>query len=468
MSDNYDVVIIGGGPGGYVAAIKAAQLGLKTACVEMRGSLGGTCLNVGCIPSKALLHASEIFDEANGGMQKFGISTGKVSIDVSKLMDHKDGIVTDLTNGIAFLFKKNKVDYIKGRGKVAAAGKVDVELTDGGTQSITTKNIVIATGSDVASLPGIEIDEKMVVSSTGALDLPKVPKHMVVIGGGVIGLELGSVWKRLGAEVTVVEYMDRITPEMDGEVSKTFARILKKQGFKFKLKSKVTGIKTTKTGATVSVEPAAGGDSEKIKADVVLVSVGRRPYTEGLGLTEAGVKMTERGQVEINDHFETNISGVYAIGDVVRGAMLAHKAEDEGVAVAEIIAGYAGHVNYDAIPGVIYTMPEVASVGKTEEQLKEAEIAYHSGKFPFTANSRAKANSQTDGFVKILSSQADDTVLGAHIIGADAGNMIAELALAIEKGITAEDIAYTSHAHPTESEATKEAAMAAGGLPIHM
>lgn len=468
MSDNYDVVIIGGGPGGYVAAIKAAQLGLKTACVEMRGSLGGTCLNVGCIPSKALLHASEIFDEANGGMEKFGISTGKVSIDVSKLMDHKDGIVTDLTNGIAFLFKKNKVDYIKGRGKVAAAGKVDVELTDGGTQSITTKNIVIATGSDVASLPGIEIDEKMVVSSTGALDLPKVPKHMVVIGGGVIGLELGSVWKRLGAEVTVVEYMDRITPEMDGEVSKTFARILKKQGFKFKLKSKVTGIKTTKTGATVSVEPAAGGDSEKIKADVVLVSVGRRPYTEGLGLTEAGVKMTERGQVEINDHFETNISGVYAIGDVVRGAMLAHKAEDEGVAVAEIIAGYAGHVNYDAIPGVIYTMPEVASVGKTEEQLKEAEIAYHSGKFPFTANSRAKANSQTDGFVKILSSQADDTVLGAHIIGADAGNMIAELALAIEKGITAEDIAYTSHAHPTESEATKEAAMAAGGLPIHM
>ena len=468
MSDNYDVVIIGGGPGGYVAAIKAAQLGLKTTCVEMRGSLGGTCLNVGCIPSKALLHASEIFDEANGGMEKFGISTGKVSIDVSKLMDHKDGIVTDLTNGIAFLFKKNKVDYIKGRGKVAAAGKVDVELTDGGTQSITTKNIVIATGSDVASLPGIEIDEKMVVSSTGALDLPKVPKHMVVIGGGVIGLELGSVWKRLGAEVTVVEYMDRITPEMDGEVSKTFARILKKQGFKFKLKSKVTGIKTTKTGATVSVEPAAGGDSEKIKADVVLVSVGRRPYTEGLGLTEAGVKMTERGQVEINDHFETNISGVYAIGDVVRGAMLAHKAEDEGVAVAEIIAGYAGHVNYDAIPGVIYTMPEVASVGKTEEQLKEAEIAYHSGKFPFTANSRAKANSQTDGFVKILSSQADDTVLGAHIIGADAGNMIAELALAIEKGITAEDIAYTSHAHPTESEATKEAAMAAGGLPIHM
>lgn len=468
MSDNYDLVVIGGGPGGYVAAIKAAQLGLKTACVEMRGALGGTCLNVGCMPSKALLHASELFDEANGGMDKFGISTGKVSIDISKLMDHKDGIVTDLTKGVEFLLKKNKIDYVQGRGKVASAGKVEVELNDGGTQTIDTKNIIIATGSDVASLPGIEIDEKIVVSSTGALSLPKVPKHMVVIGGGVIGLELGSVWKRLGAEVTVVEYMDRITPEMDGEVSKTFARILKKQGFKFKFKSKVTAVKTTKTGATVSVEPAAGGDAEKIKADVVLVSVGRRPYTEGLGLEEAGVKMTDRGQVEINDHFETNIPGIYAIGDVVRGAMLAHKAEDEGVAAVEIIAGFAGHVNYDAIPGVIYTMPEVASVGKTEEQLKEAGIAYNTGKFPFTANSRAKANSQTDGFVKVLSSQDTDLILGAHIIGADAGNMIAELTLAIENGISVEDVAYSCHAHPTESEATKEAAMAAGGLPVHM
>ncbi len=468
MSDNYDLVVIGGGPGGYVAAIKAAQLGLKTACVEMRGALGGTCLNVGCMPSKALLHASELFDEANGGMDKFGISTGKVSIDISKLMDHKDGIVTDLTKGIEFLFKKNKIDYVQGRGKIAAAGKVEVALNDGDTQTINTKNIIIATGSDVAALSGIEIDEKIVVSSTGALSLPKVPKHMVVIGGGVIGLELGSVWKRLGAEVTVVEYMDRITPEMDGEVSKTFARILKKQGFKFKFKSKVTAVKTTKTGATVSVEPAAGGDAEKIKADVVLVSVGRRPYTEGLGLEEAGVKMTDRGQVEINDHFETNIPGIYAIGDVVRGAMLAHKAEDEGVAAVEIIAGFAGHVNYDAIPGGIYTMPEVASVGKTEEQLKEAGIAYNTGKFPFTANSRAKANSQTDGFVKVLSSQDTDMILGAHIIGADAGNMIAELTLAIENGISVEDVAYSCHAHPTESEATKEAAMAAGGLPVHM
>ncbi len=468
MSDNYDVVIIGGGPGGYVAAIRAAQLGLKVACVEMRGSLGGTCLNVGCIPSKALLHASELFDEANGGLEKYGIKTGKVSVDLKKMMNHKDGVVTDLTNGIEFLFKKNKVDYVKGRGKVAGQGKVDVELNDGGVQSINAKNIVIATGSDVANLPGIKIDEKMVVSSTGALSLPKVPKHLVVIGGGVIGLELGSVWKRLGAEVTVVEFMDRITPEMDGEVSKTFARILKKQGFKFKLKSKVTAVKTTKTGATVTIEPAAGGDAETVKADAVLVSVGRRPYTDGLGLDEAGVKMTDRGQVDINDHFETNVSGIYAIGDVVRGAMLAHKAEDEGIAVAEIIAGYAGHVNYDAIPGVIYTMPEVASVGKTEEQLKEEGIAYNVGKFPFTANSRAKANSQTDGFVKILSSQDTDKVVGAHIIGADAGNMIAEVTLAIEKGLTAEDIAYTCHAHPTEPEAVKEAAMAAGGSPIHM
>lgn len=468
MSDTYDVVVIGGGPGGYVAAIRAAQLGLKTACVEMRGTLGGTCLNVGCIPSKALLHASELFDEANGGMEKYGIKTGKVSVDLKQMMSHKDGIVTDLTNGIEFLFKKNKVDYVKGRGKVAGSGKVDVELTDGGNQTIETKNIVIATGSDVASLPGIEIDEKIVVSSTGALSLPKVPKHMVVIGGGVIGLELGSVWKRLGADVTVVEFMDRITPEMDGEVSKTFARILKKQGFKFKLKSKVTGVKKTKTGATVTIEPAEGGDAETVKADAVLVSVGRRPYTEGLGLDEAGVNMTDRGQVDINDHFETNVKGIYAIGDVVRGAMLAHKAEDEGIAVAEIIAGYAGHVNYDAIPGVIYTMPEVASVGATEEQLKEAGTAYNVGKFPFTANSRAKANSQTDGFVKILSSQETDKVLGAHIIGADAGNMIAEVTLAIEKGLTAEDVAYTCHAHPTEAEAVKEAAMAAGGSPIHM
>lgn len=468
MSDQYDLVVIGGGPGGYVAAIKAAQLGLKVACVEMRGALGGTCLNVGCMPSKALLHATELYDEANGGMEKYGIKTGKVSIDISVLMGHKDKIVTDLTGGIAFLFKKNKIDYVEGRGTVEKAGVVQVALNAGGKQTLNTKNIIIATGSDVASLPGIKIDEKMVVSSTGALSLPKVPKHMVVIGGGVIGLELGSVWQRLGAEVTVVEFMDRITPEMDGEVSKTFARILKKQGFKFKLSSKVTAVKTTKTAATVTVEPADGGKAENIKCDVVLVAVGRRPYTEGLGLDKAGVKMNDRGQVDINDHFETSVKGIYAIGDVVRGAMLAHKAEDEGVACAEIIAGYGGHVNYDAIPGVIYTMPEVASVGKTEEQLKADGVGYTTGKFPFTANSRAKANSQTDGFVKILVSNETDKILGAHIIGADAGNMIAELALAVEKDITAEDLAYTCHAHPTETEAVKEAAMAAGGSPIHM
>ena len=468
MSDNFDVVIIGGGPGGYVCAIRAAQLGLTVACVEMRGTLGGTCLNVGCMPSKALLHASELFEEANHGMAKFGIKTGKVTIDIAELMASKDDTVKGLTDGVAYLLKKNKVEYVEGRGTISAAGTVKVDLTAGGERVLTAKNIVIATGSDVANLPGIEIDEKQIVSSTGALSLLKVPKHMVVIGGGVIGLELGSVWKRLGSDVTVVEFMDRITPEMDGEVSKTFARILKKQGFKFKLNSKVTGVKKTKTSVSVAVEPAAGGDAEQIKCDVVLVAVGRKPYTEGLGLKEAGVTMTDRGQVEIDGHFQTNVKGIYAIGDVVRGAMLAHKAEDEGTAVAEIIAGFAGHVNYDAIPGVIYTMPEVASVGKTEEALKADGTAYVVGKFPFTANSRAKANRQTDGFVKILSSAATDKILGAHIIGADAGNMIAELTLAVEKGITAEDLAYTCHAHPTETEAVREAAMATDGRAVHM
>ena len=468
MSDNFDVVIIGGGPGGYVCAIRAAQLGLSVACVEMRGTLGGTCLNVGCMPSKALLHASELYAEAEHGMEKFGIKTGKVSIDIAELMVSKDDTVKGLTDGVAYLLKKNKVDYIEGRGTILARGSVKVDLSAGGERSLSAKNIVIATGSDVAQLPGIKIDEKRVVSSTGALSLPKVPKHMLVIGGGVIGLELGSVWQRLGSQVTVVEFMDRITPEMDGEVSKTFARILKKQGFKFKLKSKVTAVKSTKTAVTVTVEPAAGGKSEEIKCDVVLVAVGRKPYTQGLGLEDVGVKMTDRGQVEIDGNFKTNIDGIYAIGDVVRGAMLAHKAEDEGTAAAEIIAGFAGHVNYDAIPGVIYTMPEVASVGKTEEALKEAGIAYVTGKFPFTANSRAKANRQTDGFVKILSCAKTDKILGAHIIGADAGNMIAELTLAVEKGITAEDLAYTCHAHPTETEAVREAAMATDGRAVHM
>lgn len=468
MSDNFDVVIIGGGPGGYVCAIRAAQLGLKVACVDLRGVLGGTCLNVGCMPSKALLHASELYEQAGHGMARFGIKTGKVSIDIAELMASKDETVKSLTDGVAYLLKKNKVDYIAGRGVIPAPGTVKVDLNAGGERVLTTKNIVIATGSDVVSLPGIDIDEKKIVSSTGALSLPKVPKHLVVIGGGVIGLELGSVWQRLGAEVTVVEFMDRITAEMDGEVSKTFTRILKKQGFKFKLKSKVTAVRKTKASLTVAVEPAAGGEAEQIKCDVVLVAVGRRPYTDGLGLQEAGVKVTDRGQVEIDKHFQTNVKGIYAIGDVVRGAMLAHKAEDEGTAVAEIIAGFAGHVNYDAIPGVIYTMPEVACVGKTEEALKADGLAYIVGKFPFTANSRAKANRQTDGFVKILSCAASDKILGAHIIGSDAGNMIAELTLAVEKGITAEDLAYTCHAHPTETEAVREAAMATDGRAVHM
>jgi len=468
MSDSYDVVVIGGGPGGYVAAIRAAQLGLKTACIEKRGSLGGTCLNVGCMPSKALLHSSELYEEATHGMEKHGIKVGKVSLDLAAMMAQKDKTVGELTSGIEFLFKKNKVDYIQGLGTITGPGSIKVALNDGGDQDVSAKNIIIATGSDVASLPGIDIDEKQVVSSTGALELPKVPKHMVVIGGGVIGLELGSVWRRLGAEVTVVEYMDRITPEMDKEVSKTFQRILKKQGMKFKMSSKVTDIAKLKSKVKVSVEPAAGGDATQIDCDVVLVSVGRRAYTDGLGLDSAGIKTDDRGRVDVNDHFETNVPGIYAIGDVVRGAMLAHKAEDEGMAVAEIIAGYAGHVNYDAIPGVVYTMPEVAAVGKTEEQLKEAGISYSVGKFPMTANSRAKANLQTDGFVKVLTDDATDKVVGAHIIGADAGNMIAELALAVEKGLTAEDIAYTSHAHPTEMEAVREAALATEGRPIHM
>jgi dihydrolipoamide dehydrogenase len=465
---NYDVVVIGGGPGGYVGAIRAAQLGLKVAVVEMRGALGGTCLNVGCMPSKALLHATELYDEAGGGMAKFGVTMDNLSIDISKLMSHKDEIVDGLTGGIAYLFKKNKVDYIEGRGKVLGAGKVEVALNEGGDQVLETKNIIIATGSEVASLSGIEIDEKDIISSTGALSLEQAPKELLVIGAGVIGLELGSVWKRLGSNVTVVEFMDKITPEMDGEVSKTFARILKKQGFKFKLKTKVTAIKKASGGLTVTVEDVKSGKSSEISCDKVLVSVGRRPYTSGLGLEEAGVKMTERGQIDIDNSFKTNVDGIYAIGDVVRGPMLAHKAEDEGVACAEIIAGFAGHVNYDVIPGVIYTMPEVASVGKTEEQLKADGVAYKGGKFPFTANSRAKANGQTDGFVKLLVDAKTDLILGGHIIGADAGNMIAEIALAMEKGLTADDVAYTCHAHPTETEAVKEAAMAVEGRPIHM
>ena len=456
-------MIIGGGPAGYTAAIRAGQLGFKTAIVEKRGALGGTCLNVGCIPSKALLHATELYDEAQHGFAKYGIKAEGVSVDLDAMMAHKTKVVTELTKGIEFLMKKNKVTYIVGAGKFVAADTIEVTLKDGGTRTIKAARTLIATGSDVSSLPGITIDEKTVVSSTGALALTAVPKKLIVIGGGVIGLELGSVWRRLGAEVTVVEFLDRITPAMDGEVSKNFQRILGKQGFEFLLSHKVTGVKPVKKGATVTVVPVAGGDEKVLEADVVLVAVGRRPYTDGLNLAAAGVEVTERGFIPVNDHYATNVGHIYAVGDVIGGLMLAHKAEEEGVAAVEIMAGQHGHVNYDAIPGVIYTMPEVANVGRTEEELKKLGVAYKTGKFPFSANSRAKANAQTEGFVKVIADAATDRILGAHIIGADAGNMIAEIVTAIEFGGAAEDLARTSHAHPTEMEAIREAALGVNG-----
>ena len=464
----FDVVIIGAGPGGYVAAIRAAQLGLKTACIDKGDTLGGTCLNVGCMPSKALLHATELYDEAGHGFEKFGIKVKGLDFDLKAMMASKDKTVTELTGGIEYLFKKNKVTWIKGAATFKNATTLNVALNDGGKESVTAKNIIIATGSEPVSLPGVEIDEKVIVSSTGALSLPKVPKHLVVIGGGVIGLELGSVWKRLGSEVTVIEYMDQVLLGMDGEVRKNFGRVLKKQGFTVKTRSKVTSVKAAKTSATVTYEPVAGGDAVEVKADVVLMSVGRRAFTDKLGLGKAGVELDDRGRVKINPDFSTSVSGIWAVGDVVEGPMLAHKAEDEGVACAENIAGLNGQVNHDVIPGVVYTMPEVASVGKSEEDLKEAKIDYSVGKFPFTANSRAKANMATEGFVKILADKATDRVLGVHIIGADAGNMIAEAAIAMEFGASVEDIALTCHAHPTETEAMKEAALAVHGRAIHM
>ena len=470
MSDDktFDVVIIGGGPGGYVAAIRAAQLGLSVACVEKRGSLGGTCLNIGCIPSKALLHASELYHEAKEGMGTFGIVTKDVSLDLKAMMAHKDKTVTELTQGIEFLFKKNKVTYLKGAGKLLGGGKVEVTPEKGKAETVSAKSIVIATGSDVATLPGIDIDEKRIVSSTGALSLPEVPKHMVLIGGGVIGLEMGSVWNRLGAEVTVIEYMDHIVPGVDLEVGKQFTRVLTKQGMTIKTSSKVTGVKAAKTGVTVTVEPAAGGDAETLKADYVLVAVGRKPFTENLGLEAAGIETDERGRIPVDPHFRTKVDGVYAIGDVIAGPMLAHKAEEEGVAVAEVIAGKPGHVNYNAIPSVVYTNPEIASVGFTEEQLKADGVPYNVGKFPFTANAKAKANAQTEGFVKVLAHAKTDRVLGVHILGSDAGNMIAEAVLAIEFMGTSEDIGITCHAHPTQMEAVKEAALAVHNRAIHI
>src|SRR5690242_15843680 len=422
----YDLTVIGTGPGGYVCAIRAAQLGMKTAVVEKMPTFGGTCLNIGCIPSKALLHASEMFNEAGHAFAKMGIGVPAPKLDLPAMLKFKQDAIDGNVKGVDFLFKKNKVDGIHGTGRIVGAGKVEVKGADGKTQTLDTKNIVIATGSDVARLKGIEIDEKRVVSSTGALSLEKVPEKLLVIGAGVIGLELGSVWRRLGSQVTVVEFLDGALPGMDGEVRRQAQRLLEKQGMTFKLSSKVTAVDASGGRLKVSVEPAKGGAVETIEADVVLVSIGRVPYTEGLGLKEAGVKLDERGRVNVDDHFATNVPGIYAIGDVIKGPMLAHKAEDEGVAVAEILAGQAGHVNYDAIPNVVYTMPEIASVGKTEEELKASSIAYNVGKFPFTANGRAKANQQTDGFVKILADAKTDRVLGVHIIGSDAGNMIAE------------------------------------------
>ena len=463
----YDLVVIGTGPGGYVCAIRAAQLGLKVAVVEKRATHGGTCLNVGCIPSKALLHASELFEEAGHGFAAMGIGV-EPKLDLSRMLDFKDEGVDGNVKGVEFLLKKNKVDVVFGTGTILAAGKVAVKGNDGKDVTLEAKAIVIATGSDVTPLPGVTIDEKRVVSSTGALDLETVPKHLVVVGAGVIGLELGSVWRRLGSKVTVVEYLDRILPGMDLEVAKQFQRILAKQGMTFRLSSKVAGVETTGESVKVTVEPAAGGERQAIEADVVLVAIGRRPYTEGLGLAEAGVALDGRGRVVIDQHFATNVPGIYAIGDVVAGPMLAHKAEDEGVAVAEILAGQAGHVNYDAIPGVVYTYPEVAAVGKTEEELKDAGVAYKVGKFPFLANGRAKVNRTTDGFVKILADAKTDRVLGVHIIGPTAGEMIHEAVVAMEFGASAEDIARSTHAHPTLSEAVKEAAMAVDGRAIHM
>jgi dihydrolipoamide dehydrogenase len=466
-NETYDVIVIGGGPGGYVAAIRAAQLGLKVACVEKRKSLGGTCLNVGCIPSKALLHTSELFEHA-GHVANLGIKVSGVSLDLKAMMGHKDKVVDENTKGIDFLFKKNKVTRVLGTGKVLARDTVEVTDEKGGKSELKAKNIIIATGSEPATIPGIDIDEKQVLSSTGALALPKVPKHLVVIGAGVIGLELGSVWRRLGAEVTVIEYLDRITPEMDGEVAKTFEKLLKKQGIAINTGAKVTKVEAKKSSVTVTYEPAKGGEATEITCDHVLMAVGRKPYTEGLGLEEAGVELDDRGRIKTDGHWHTSVEGIYAIGDVIVGPMLAHKAEDEGMAAADVIAGKVGHVNYDAIPSVIYTMPEVASVGRTEEKLKADGVEYKVGKFPMMANGRARATARPDGFVKILSDARTDEVLGVHIVAADAGNMIAEAVLAMDFKASAEDIAMSCHAHPTEMEAVREAALALGDGAIHI
>ena len=468
MPERYDVVVIGAGPGGYVAAIRAAQLGMRAACIDSRATLGGTCLNIGCIPSKAMLHASELYEEAAHKFAEMGIKVGTPAIDLAAMMKYKQGAVDGNVKGVDYLLKKNKIETFHGAGRIAAPGKVEVKNADGKAQVLETKNIVIATGSDAARLNGIDFDEKRIVSSTGALELPAVPKKLLIVGAGIIGLELGSVWRRLGAEVTIVEFLDHILPGIDAEIGKQFHRILQKQGIAVRLSSKVAAVDGSGKVLKVKVEPASGGGAaETLDADVVLVAIGRVPYSEGLGLEALGVKKDNRGRILVDPHFRTNVEGVYAIGDVIAGPMLAHKAEEEGVAVAEILAGQAGHVNYDVIPNVVYTYPEIASVGKTEEELKAAGIAYNIGKFPFTANARARVNLTTEGFVKILADAKTDRVLGVHILGPDAGNMIGEAAVAMEFGASSEDIARTCHAHPTLSEAIKESALAVAKRAIN-
>jgi dihydrolipoamide dehydrogenase len=469
MTDKtYDLVVIGGGPGGYVAAIRAAQLGMSTACVEGRGSLGGTCLNVGCIPSKALLKSSEIYAEALGHLADHGVQVAGVELDLDTMMGRKAKVVKELTTGIEFLLKKNKVDYLRGWGSIPKAGEVLVSGAEGEPQTLKTKNTLIATGSESSPLPGVEVDEAQIVTSTGALEIPKVPKSMIVIGAGVIGLELGSVWSRLGAKVTVIEFLDRILPGMDGEIAKHTQRVLKKQGIDFKLGRKVTSAEKSADGVKLVVETVKGGKAEDYSAEVVLLSIGRRPYTAGLGLQELGVAVDNRGFIPVDEQYQTSVAGVYAIGDCILGPMLAHKAEEDGVAAVEMMAGQTSHVDYNLVPGVVYTWPEVASVGKTEEQLKEDGIDYRVGKFPFTANSRARANAEVDGMVKILADKRSDKVLGVHILGPLAGDLLAEAVIAMEFGASAEDIARTCHAHPGMGEAVKEAALAIDGRAIHI
>ena len=468
MTEPYDLVVIGAGPGGYVAAIRAAQLGMKVACVEKRETLGGTCLNVGCIPSKAMLSASEKYAEATGHLAEIGIEVGSVKLNLKQMLANKDKVVDDLTKGIGFLFKKNKIDWVPGAATLKSANEVVVTPVEGDATTLKTERVLIATGSESTPLPGVEVDEKRIVTSTGALNLTKVPKHLVVVGGGYIGLEMGSVWARLGAEVTVVEFLDRIVPTMDREIGKRFMAVLRKQGMTFKLSTKVTGAKTGKAGVSLSVESVKSGEAETIDADVVLVSIGRRPVTQGLGLDALGVALDPRGFIQVDADFETNVAGVFAIGDCVPGPMLAHKAEEDGVAAVEIMAGQSGHVDYGLVPGIVYTHPEVASIGKTEEALKEDGTKYRKGSFPFSANSRARTTGEMDGTVKILADAETDQVLGVHIMGPEAGNLIHECATAMAFGATAEDIARTCHGHPTYNEAVKEAALAVDGRPIHI